>query len=249
MKIRCLLVDDEPPAQAVLQAHIASVPMLEVVGQCHNAIAALQELQRQPIDLMFLDIKMPQLLGTHFLRTLRHPPKVIFTTAYPEYALEAFELDVVDYLLKPISFERFLRAIQKLHQPEPAFPAPVPAAPTLHAASDRFLYFRVDRKMVKIMVSDILYVESLKDYIRIVTTAKQVVSKQTITSLEEMLPDGTFMRIHRSFIVALDKVDCFSPSHVEVMGNELPIGRNYKQEVEKAIKVRGSLAGSFKLTP
>ncbi|RNI29165.1 LytR/AlgR family response regulator transcription factor [Rufibacter latericius] len=238
MKIKCLLVDDEPPAQAVLQSHIASLPMLQLVGQCHNAIAALEELQRQPIDLMFLDIKMPQLLGTHFLRTLRHPPKVIFTTAYPEYALEAFDLDVVDYLLKPISFERFLRAIQKIQQPELSG-ATTSAPHTQHASSERFLYFRVDRKMVKVMVSDILYIESLKDYVRIVTTSKQIVPKQTISSLEEMLPEESFARIHRSYIVALDKVDSFSPCHVEVMGKELPVGRNYRQEMEKTIRVRG----------
>lgn len=235
MKIRCLLIDDEPPALAVLRSHIAAVPMLQVVGQCHNAIAAFEVLQNQPIDLLFLDIKMPQLLGTDFLKSLRHPPKVIFTTAYREYALDGYELDAVDYLLKPVSLERFLRAIQKISKVEET----VPTASTRElppTASDRFLYFRVDRKMVKVMVHDILYLESLKDYVRIVTTTKQLIVKQTITSLEEMLPEGQFLRIHRSFVVALSKVDSYSPTHVEVMGKELPIGRHYKPDAEQVLR-------------
>lgn len=235
MKIRCLLIDDEPPALAVLRSHIAAVPMLEVVGQCHNAIAAFEVLQKQPVDLLFLDIKMPQLLGTDFLKSLRHPPTIIFTTAYREYALEGYELDAVDYLLKPISLERFLRAIQKVTKFEETPPTP-DSRTVPQTTSDRFLYFRVDRKMVKVMVDDILYLESLKDYVRIVTTTKQLIVKQTITSLEEMLPEGQFLRIHRSFVVALNKVDSYSPTHLEVMGKELPIGRHYKHEAEQVLR-------------
>jgi DNA-binding LytR/AlgR family response regulator len=237
MKIRCLLVDDEPPALAVLRSHIAAVPMLEVVAQCHNAIAAFEALQKHPVDLMFLDVKMPQLSGTDFLRSLRNPPKVILTTAHREYALDGYDLDIVDYLLKPISLDRFLRAIQKVYRLESnglvTMPAPRETTPP---ETDRFLYFRADRKMVKVMVDEILYVESLKDYVRIVTAARQVVAKQTITSLEEMLPEDAFLRIHRSFIVARTKIDSFSPNHVEVGGKELPIGRHYKHDVERILK-------------
>jgi DNA-binding LytR/AlgR family response regulator len=237
MKIRCLLVDDEPPALAVLRSHIAAVPMLEVVTQCHNAIAAFEALQKHPVDLMFLDVKMPQLTGTDFLRSLRNPPKVILTTAYRDYALEGYDLDVVDYLLKPISLDRFLRAVQKVYRPESSGPPAVPAPrETTHAEADRFLYFRAERKMVKVMVDEILYVESLKDYVRIVTAARQIVAKQTITSLEEMLPEDTFLRIHRSFIVARTRIDSFSPNHVEVGGKELPIGRHYKHDVERILR-------------
>jgi DNA-binding LytR/AlgR family response regulator len=237
MKIRCLLVDDEPPALAVLRSHIAAVPMLEVVAGCHNAIAAFDALQKYPVDLMFLDIKMPQLLGTDLLRSLRNPPKVILTTAYSEYALDAFDLDVVDYLLKPISLDRFLRAIQKVYRLENNGTTSLPAPrETPHTETDRFLYFRADRKMVKVMVSDILYIESLKDYVRIVTPGKQIVAKQTITSLQEMLPEDGFLRIHRSFIVALNRIDSFSPNHVEVAGKELPIGRHYKHDLERELK-------------
>ncbi|WP_224999532.1 LytTR family DNA-binding domain-containing protein [Cesiribacter sp. SM1] len=235
-KIRCLLVDDEPHALAVLQAYLAHVATVEVVGQCYNAIAAFGFLQSQPVDLMFLDIKMPQLLGTDFLKSLRNPPKVIITTAYPEYALEGYELDVVDYLLKPISLERFLRALQKVQNQEPAT-VPVPSHADLQApASDPFLYFRVDRKMVKVMVRDILYVESLKDYVKVFTGSKQLITKQAISSLEEMLPEEKFLRIHRSYIVALDKIDSFTQACVTVAGKELPIGRHFKHEVEQALK-------------
>jgi DNA-binding LytR/AlgR family response regulator len=236
MKIRCLIIDDEPPALAVLRSHIAAVPMLEIVGQCHNAIAAFEVLQSHPVDLMFLDIKMPQLLGTDFVKSLRHPPKVILTTAYREYALEGYDLDVVDYLLKPISLDRFLRAVQKLARLEPAALPPIAPRENTSKVSDRFLYFRVDRKMVKVMVADILFIESLKDYVRIVTVTKQLIVKQTITSLEEMLPEDYFLRIHRSFIVALNKIDSYSPTHVEVAGKELPIGRHYKAEAERILR-------------
>jgi DNA-binding LytR/AlgR family response regulator len=228
-------VDDEPPALAVLQAYLAQVPSTEVVGSCYNAIAAFSVLQSQAVDLIFLDIKMPQLLGTDFLKSLRNPPKVIFTTAYAEYALEGYELDVVDYLLKPISLERFLRALQKVQTSEPAAVQP-PTANYLPQVSEPFVYFRVDRKMVKVMVRDILYIESLKDYVKVFTTSKQLITKQSISSMEEMLPEEKFIRIHRSYIVALDKIESFTQAHVFLLGKELPIGRHFKHEVEQVLK-------------
>ncbi|QHT69431.1 response regulator transcription factor [Rhodocytophaga rosea] len=237
MKIRCLLVDDEPPALQVLRAHITAVPMLELVAQCQNAIAAFEVLQTQPVDLMFLDIKMPKLLGTDFLKTLRNPPKVIFTTAYREYALEGFDLDAVDYLLKPISLERFIKAIAKVYKLENHEPLPAQPKEIYHPAHEAFLYFRIDRKMVKVLLHDILYVESLKDYVKIVTKSKQLVAKQTITSLEEMLPGEKFLRIHRSFIIAADKIESYTPHQLTIAGKELPIGRNYKHEIFKSLKL------------
>jgi DNA-binding LytR/AlgR family response regulator len=210
--------------------------MLEVIAQCHNAIAAFEILQSQPVDLMFLDIKMPKLLGTDFLKTLRHPPKVIFTTAYREYAPDAFDLDAVDYLLKPVSLERFIKAIGKVYKLENTKSA-APVAESFAPANEAFLYFRVDRKMVKVFQKDILFIESLKDYVRIVTTTRQLVAKQTITSLEEMLPEEKFLRIHRSFIIAADKIDSYTPQHLYIAGKELPIGRNYKHEIVKTLKL------------
>ncbi|GAB3943612.1 LytTR family DNA-binding domain-containing protein [Spirosoma harenae] len=245
--IRCLLVDDEPPALAVIESHISMIDGLEIVGKCYNAIQAFSVLQNTPVDLLFLDIQMPKLLGTDFVRSLRQPPKVIFTTAYRDYALDGFELDVVDYLLKPISFERFLRAVSKVMRIESgttvnATPESAPVQPidkpSAKIPDNSFLYFRADRKMVKVFIRDILYIESLKDYIKIVTASgKPLVVKQSISSLEEMLPDAGFLRIHRSFIVAVDKITAYTPSHVDLSGQELPIGRLYHKEVGRVLKL------------
>jgi len=234
MKLRCLLVDDEPPALEVLQAHLREVAHLELVGTCDNALEAFGILQEQPIDLLFLDIKMPKMLGTDFLRSLRHPPQVIFTTAYREYAYEGFELDAVDYLLKPVSLERFLKAVAKAGKTEaPAAPLP---EPTLAANPDAFLYFRIDRKMVKVVLRDILYVEGLKDYVKIhLTTGPPLIVKQTINGMEEKLSESNFLRIHRSFIVALDKIRTYSARHVEIAKDELPIGRLFRQRVDEVL--------------
>ncbi|MBD2700202.1 response regulator transcription factor [Spirosoma sp. BT702] len=245
MPLRCLLVDDEPPALAVIESHINSIDNLEIVGKCHNAIQAFSVLQATPVDLMFLDIKMPKLLGTDFVRSLRNPPKIIFTTAYRDYALDGFELDVVDYLLKPISFERFLRAISKVMRvdtlPTQQNPVELPMLPSenqVATSENSFLYFRVDRKMVKVFLHDIQYVESLKDYVKIVTSqGRPLVVKQSISSLEEMLPETSFLRIHRSFIVAVTKIAAFTPSYVDVAGQELPIGRLYHKEVGRVLKI------------
>ena len=235
MKLRCLLVDDEPPALEILESYIDSIDGLEIVAKCENAIQAFQVLQEKQVDLMFLDIKMPKLLGTDFLRSLRNPPKVIFTTAYREYALDGFELDVVDYLLKPIPIERFLKAIAKVSKFDNK--TLVSEEEKFQPNKEAFLYFRADRKMVKVLTNDILYIESLKDYIKIITTnAKPLLVKQSISSLEEMLPDSNFVRIHRSFIIAIDKVKAFSPTHIEILDKELPIGRLYQKDVERILR-------------
>lgn len=239
MKLRCLLVDDEPPALEIIESYIDLIEGLEVVAKCNNGVQAFSVLQETSVDLMFLDIKMPKLLGTDFLRSLRQPPKVIFTTAYRDYALDGFDLDVVDYLLKPISFERFLRAVSKVMRIEPATSLAHPPAPDLSVPEKgSFLYFRADRKMVKVFTRDILYIESLKDYIKVITTnAKPLVVKQTISSVEAMLPERDFLRIHRSFIVAVDKINAFTPSHIDIAGQELPIGRLYQKDVERVLKM------------
>lgn len=233
MKLRCLLVDDEPPALEVLEAHVREVAHLELVDTCANALQAFEVLQQQRVDLVFLDIKMPKMLGTDFLRSLRHPPQVIFTTAYREYAYEGFELDAVDYLLKPVSLERFLKAVAKVGKAE--LPA-VPSETTPPGNADAFLYFRLDRKMVKVVLRDILYVEGLKDYVKIhLTTGPALVVKQTINGMEEKLSESNFLRIHRSFIVALDKIKTYSTRHIEVPSQELPIGRLFRQRVEETL--------------
>ena len=234
MKTRCLLVDDEPPALEVLETYVREVTHLELVGSCGNALEAFGLLQAQPVDLMFLDIKMPKLLGTDFLRSLRHPPQVIFTTAYREYAYEGFELDAVDYLLKPVSLERFLKAVAKVSHASDGGAAALEPAPV--ANPDAFLYFRIDRKMVKVILRDILYVEGLKDYVKIHRAAgPPLVVKQTVSSMEEKLSESNFLRIHRSFIVALDKIRTYSARHIEVANEELPIGRLFRPRVEEVL--------------
>ncbi len=230
MKLRCLLVDDEPPALKVLSTYFESMPTLEVVGTCFNAFEAMEVLRHHPVDVLFLDIKMPRLLGTEFVRTLRNPPKIIFTTAHKDYALEGFDLDAVDYLLKPFSFERFVKAINKITAGDT--PAVEPAGPAV--ADNAFLYFRVDRKMMRVQLDEILYIESIKDYIRIVRSAqKPLLVKKSIGSVGEMLPEDRFLRIHRSYIIAIGKLTAFTHNDVEIDGRELPIGKLYRHNIDK----------------
>jgi DNA-binding LytR/AlgR family response regulator len=237
MKLQCLLVDDEPEALDILESYIKLVDTLELVTTCENAIQAFSVLQEKKVDLILLDIKMPILQGTDFLRSLRNPPKVIFTTAYREYAMDGFELDVVDYLLKPIPLERFLKAIAKVTKTE-HLPSPPPANQPVTHSQEAFLYFRSDRKMVKVLTSEILYVESLKDFIKVVTTtAKPLIVKQSISSLEEMLPNSHFIRVHRSYLIAIDKVKTYSATHIQIAGQEIPIGRLFQKDVERALRV------------
>ncbi len=235
MKLQCLLVDDEPPAIKILTSYIESMDQLAVAGSCHNAFDAMTLLQQKQVDLMFLDIKMPKLLGTEFLRTLRNPPKVIFTTAYKEYALDAFDLDAIDYLLKPISFERFIKAINKLSAiPENAIPQQERDATS---STSGFLYFRMDRKMIKVQFNEILYIESLKDYVKVIREKeKPLIVKQSISSLEEMLPDNQFIRIHRSYIVSISKVTAFTHNDVEIGETEIPIGKLFSHQVSRLSK-------------
>ena len=235
-KIHCLIIDDEPLAREILKQHIAGVEALELTGTCSNAVEAISFLKEHPVDLLFLDIQMPQLLGTNFIRTLKNAPKVIFTTAYRKYAVEGFELDAVDYILKPISFERFLKAVNKVLQMN--FTAEHVSATTKEnhtEPANSFLYFRADRKMVKIFFHDILFIEALKDYIKIVTPSKMIVTKYVLSTLEEMLPASEFLRIHKSYIVAISKIESYNADSIQIAKNELPIGRLYKYDVTRVL--------------
>ncbi len=231
--IRCFIIDDEPPAREIIRRYIDEVPMLELAGESSNAVQAMALLQQQAIDLVFLDIRMPQLNGTDFLRILKHPPKTILTTAYSEYALEGYDLDVVDYLMKPIRFDRFLKAVNK------AFPINGTLTETkpLEDAkrTDSFVYFRADRKMIKVMLSDILYIESMKDYVKVYTPQGVIITKQSITSVEAMLPEKMFVRSHRSFIVAVNRIKSFTSELIEIDKAEIPIGKLYRNSVMKVI--------------
>lgn len=230
--ISCLVVDDEPEARNIIERYIQQLPILKLVGGCGNAIEAMEILQNQPVDLMFLDINMPQLSGTDLLRVLKSPPKTIFTTAHEEYALQGYELDVVDYLLKPIQFNRFLKAVQKVAEIQP----PVnDLQQSLAPTQEPFIYFRADRKMVKVMLKDILYVESMKDYIKVFITTGVIITKLSISSLEELLPENNFIRTHRSFLVSVQKIKSFTPELIEIDKAEVPIGKLYRNSVLKVL--------------
>lgn len=229
MKLKCVIVDDEPLAIEVLESYVEKVERLQLVGKFRNAVSAFDFLQSTEVDLIFLDIQMPKLTGIDFLKTLKNPPKVIFTTAFREYALEGYELEVSDYLLKPISFERFLKSISKVFDDSETRRSSQSNKSIVD--EEPFVYFKVDKRMVKIRLNDILIIESIKDYVKVKTSEKEIVTHQQISYLEHKLPEDKFLRIHRSFIVAKDKIDAFSATEVEIDKKYVPIGRNYKNEV------------------
>jgi DNA-binding LytR/AlgR family response regulator len=233
--IRCLIIDDEPPAREIIRRYVQEIPTLQLMGECANAIQALTVLQQQSIDLLFLDIRMPQLNGTDFIKTFKNPPKIIFTTAFAEYALEGYELDVVDFLMKPIRFDRFLKAVNKAYPVNGSMAALKPvASPVIEEKkNESFVYFRADRKMVKVMLDDILYIESMKDYIKVYTVQGVIITKQSISSVEAMLPDKLFVRTHRSFIVSINKIKSFTNELVEIDKTDIPIGKLFRNGVMK----------------
>lgn len=233
--MKCLIVDDEPLARQLLASYIEKVEGLELVKTCSNAIEAFTTLQQKPVDLMFLDIKMPQITGIDLLKSLKQSPHVILTTAYRDYAFEAFDLDVVDYLLKPILFERFLRGIGKIYQLKQPLESQVEESPLSRNVEEAYIYLKEDREMVKVFLKDIVYIESLRDYVRVKTMHRQVVTYQRISYLEQKLPEHMFVRVHRSFIVAVDKIESFTHSSVRVNSSDIPIGRLYKNETFKML--------------
>ncbi|MEM7103822.1 MAG: LytTR family DNA-binding domain-containing protein [Bacteroidota bacterium] len=230
--INAIIVDDEPLALDVLETYIERLPNVNLVKRCQNAIEAFETLKTEAVDLMFLDIQMPQLTGIDFLKTLQNPPLVIFTTAYPNYALDGYELNVTDYLLKPISFERFMTAVNKaadqLNLKESA------GSGSSDEEND-FIFVKSDKKLVKIKYDDILYIEGLKDYVIIRMPNGRVITLQTMKSLEEKLPEDIFKRIHRSYIVSLDKIEAIVGNMVEINKKHLPIGKNYRERLLEII--------------
>jgi two-component system LytT family response regulator len=227
-KVRCIIIEDEPLAVKVLSDYVSQVPFLELQSTFKDAILATEWLRSNSTDLMFLDIHLPKLKGMTFLKTLLHPPAVIITTAYHQYAVEGFELNVTDYLLKPIEFERFLIAVNK-----------VKAAQTITAVSKEnddvknYLFLNVQKKKVKILFSEILYVESQREYIKIVTTKKEYFSKMSTNEMEDLLPSNLFKRIHRSFIVSIYKIESYTAEEIEVNGIMIPVGRAYRDVLDK----------------
>jgi len=233
-RYNCIIVEDEPLAAEVLQDYIREVPFLALQHTCSDAIYAMEILQKEQIDVVFLDIHLPKLKGLDFIKTIKNPPRVIITSAYSEYALQGYELNVVDYLLKPIEFSRFFSAVNKLRlQPNNTHNSSNEhAAPLSLVSTDRpHLFFNVSKKKIKIYLDEILYIESLKEYIRITAKNKSVLTKCQLTGLEELLAKEKFIRVHRSYIVARENIDAFTATEIEVAGKQIPIGRTYKEFV------------------
>jgi DNA-binding LytR/AlgR family response regulator len=236
-RYNCIIVEDEPIAAEVLEDYIKQVPFLELKAICSDAIYAMEMLQHKKIDLIFLDIHLPKLKGLDFIKTLKNPPLIIITSAYQEYALQGYELNVIDYLLKPIEFNRFLMAVNKLIQQNNL--EPLAGAHDANAVRPH-MFLNVSKKKVKVYLDEILYVESLKEYVKIITKEKSIVTKFQLGQIEELLTKNNFLRVHRSFIVAKDKIDAFSATDIEIDKKQIPIGRSYK-ELVIGILERGSL--------
>lgn len=229
MKTRCLIIEDEPLAAELIADYIQQVPFLRLHGICSDAISALEVLHHHPIDVLFLDLHLPKLRGFDFLRSLPHPVQVIVTTAYHDYAVEGFELNITDYLMKPVEFSRFMTAVNKLKLKSAA-------DITVDNPEKKFQFFNVDKKQVKVYHDHILYIESLKEYVRIHTTDRTIITKFQIGNLDAALNDPAFIRIHRSFIVAVRKITAYTHTSVEIGGKRIPIGRSYSEQVLKLLR-------------
>ncbi|MCK4662738.1 MAG: response regulator transcription factor [Bacteroidales bacterium] len=230
MKIKCIIVDDEPLAIAVIENYLSKLPDIEIVAKFENALDAFDILKKQHIDLIFLDIEMPNITGIDFLKSLSDPPNVIITSANKDYAIEGFELNVVDYIIKPLTFERLLKAINKLPEKNKKGDITIDVEQNNTVFKDDYIFVKENKKMVKIFLSKILYIESIKDYVQIFTERKKVITKQQLGYFEKKLEDK-FIRIHKSYLVSTSKIESYSASGVEILNKELPIGRSYKEEV------------------
>lgn len=232
MKIKCIIIDDEPLAIKVIENHLKDFQNMELIGTFNTAIEALPTIEKNEVDVIFLDINMPKMSGLDFIRSLSNKPHIIITTAYREYAVESFDLDVLDYLVKPIPFGRFLKAINKISN-------------RINLEKDKFnentfndephIFLKVDKKLMKIKLNDILYIESLKDYIKVITITGDYLVHKSMTSISEELPQENFLRIHRSFNIAINKITSVEGNSVEIANRRIPIGRNYLQYAKQKI--------------
>ncbi|WP_214227079.1 LytTR family DNA-binding domain-containing protein [Pedobacter sp. B4-66] len=243
IKLKCIAVDDEPLALDIIEDYVSKVPFLELVKRTENAIEALQLVQAGGIDLVFLDIQMPELTGIQFLKIANGKANYILTTAYSQYALESYDLNVSDYLLKPIAFDRFYKAVEKVHNQvkiaEPvvapqSFVASAPSSTPANPIQD-FIFVKTEHKIQKIQLDDILYIEGLKDYISIYTKAERVITLQNMKKMDETLPKGQFVRVHKSYIISLDKIESIERSRISICGKIIPIGDTYRDEFFKHI--------------
>ena len=227
MSLNCYIIDDEQPAINILKSFVQKMPRLHLVGSNTNALATLALFEKQKIDLLFLDIQMPDITGIEFLQALENPPMTIFTTAYDEFALKGYELDIVDYLVKPIPFNRFLKAVNKafkLHQNNSTV-----------SPKEQFLLVKADYQTIKIAFEDILYIEGLKDYVKIYTLNKMIMTRLNLKGIAAKLPDNEFIRVHRSFIAAFSKITAFQKSQIKIDEKHIPIGETYRSELLKRL--------------
>lgn len=226
MKLNCVIVDDEPLAITIINGYLKKIPYIEVIGKFQSAIPVYEFLKENKVDILFLDVEMPNITGIEFIKSLSNPPKVVLTTANRNYAIEGFNLNVDDYILKPVSFDRLLKSVNRLYEN-------VTAQNTLEEKSGNkdYIYLKENKKMVRVYFKNILYFESLKDYVKVVTTCKTVLTKQVLSNFEHELNSSLFLRIHRSYIVALNKIDAYTLSSLDIGTTEIPIGRKYKESV------------------
>ncbi len=227
MKLKCVIVDDEPLAITILEGYLKKIPYVKIIGKFESALPVYEFLKNNDVDLLFLDIEMPDITGIDFVKSLTYAPAVIFTTANKNYAIEGFNLNVNDYILKPISFERLFKSVNRVFESK---------SNTEDSAEPRdSVYLKENKKMVRVYFKNILYLESLKDYVKVVTSCKTVITKQQLSYFEEILHPSEFMRIHRSFIISIKKIDSYSLSGIDIGNQELPIGRKYKEDVIKVL--------------
>lgn len=233
-KIDCIIADDEALAREVIESHVRKIDRLNIVATCNNGAAVFNALKSHKPNLLFLDIQMPHITGIELLRTLKNPPAVIITTAYRDYAIEGYELNVIDYLLKPISFERFLKAIDKYGMwVEPDKKEILATLAEEPRSSDHaFIYIKSNKKMIRLMLADILYIEGLKDYVKIHTPGQDYITYQTLTYFDEKLPADSFLRVHRSYIVSTRHINAYTATYIEMGTENIPIGNTYAREVQ-----------------
>lgn len=239
MKTRCIIVDDEPLARDLIAGYLRKIDTVELVAQCGNAMEAFQVLKEKVIDLIFLDVNMPQITGIDFIRSLRNPPKVIIISAHKEYALEGFELDVVDYLLKPVSFSRLLKAVDKYYI---VSNKSIQLQAGKSEKDEEFIYLKENKKVIKVILNEVDYIEAMGEYCQVYIEGRRIIPKMSIKNFEELLADKQFIRIHKSIMVPLKKVTAFSASTIEInKKKELPIGRSYKKSVLHALEYNGKV--------
>ena len=238
MKIKCLIVDDEQYARKLLEGYVNKIPDLDLAGLCKNSMEAMQQLNQQRIDLIFLDIQMPDLTGIDFLKTLTNKPLVIFTTAYQEYALDGYELDVIDYMLKPISFERFLKGVNKaIEQLRIKSQVPVPVIKTTEGGHEPggSINVKADSKIYRLKYSNILFIEGLKEYVTFYTPQRKYIVLESLKRLEQTLPGRQFLRVHKSYIINTTKVESLYGNMIEIGEHQLPIGKSYAEQVKSSL--------------